>query len=284
MRVRGVRGGGASVAPASSTAGHAGVGTGKVGGGAGQDGGGGEGLPESNKWIRILQTKPIKPAPFREMKGTQLNKTEWIDKDEGAMMEPVVVRSRDREGLGMRMPWGWKRPAKGEKKGDGGEGEGEGERDVGEEFTVRDVRDIMGGDTPVEVIGIYLSPSFLSPPPTTNHPLSFILTDVSTQSTSPHWTLARWAEYFHTPPKERDKIRNVISLEISGCEGLTKLIGPPRLVREVDWVERVWPRLPAGGKDKDKEGGGKKVPGYPKVQLYCLMGVATAWTVCSLSL
>lgn len=91
--------------------------------------------------------------------------------------------------------------------------------------------------------------------------------DVATQSNIPHWTLGKWAEYWNTEPSKRDKIRNVISLEISGTELADKVL-PPRIVRELDWVEKFWPST--------KKGRGHS---YPKVQLYCLMGVGGAWTV-----
>jgi hypothetical protein len=78
--------------------------------------------------------------------------------------------------------------------------------------------------------------------------------------------LGKWAEYYHSPATERDKIRNVISLEVSGTPLGAKIL-PPRLVREIDWVEKFWPP-------------NKRTPGqYPKVQLYCLMSVAQCWTV-----
>lgn len=96
--------------------------------------------------------------------------------------------------------------------------------------------------------------------------------DVASQSNLPGWTLRKWADYFNTPAAKRDKIRNVISLEISGTE-LADQILPPRLVREIDWVEKFWPPT--------KKGRGHA---YPKVQLYCLMGVAEAWTVGALSI
>ncbi|KAH8110283.1 Clavaminate synthase-like protein [Phellopilus nigrolimitatus] len=110
------------------------------------------------------------------------------------------------------------------------------------DLTVADVARIVGEDTPVEVM------------------------DVATQSNTPGYTLAKWAAYIGTPSDARDRIRNVISLEISDTP-LGAQIVPPRLVRELDWVERFWP---AG-----KKGHGHA---YPKVQLYCLMGVAKAWT------
>ncbi|KAI9056652.1 Clavaminate synthase-like protein [Trametes sanguinea] len=109
-------------------------------------------------------------------------------------------------------------------------------------FTVDDVVEALGEDHPVEVI------------------------DVATQSNSPNWTLGKWLEYWHTEPSKRDKIRNVISLEISGSE-LAGQVLPPRIVRELDWVEKFWPNT--------KKGRGHN---YPKVQLYCLMGVGGAWT------
>ncbi|OCH95214.1 Clavaminate synthase-like protein, partial [Obba rivulosa] len=108
--------------------------------------------------------------------------------------------------------------------------------------TVDDIADTVGRDTPVEVI------------------------DVATQSNIPGWTLGKWADYFKQEPHMRDKTRNVISLEVSGTKLADKIL-PPRLVREIDWVEKFWPPT--------KKGKGQS---YPKVQLYCLMGVAGAWT------
>src|SRR5882757_855661 len=91
------------------------------------------------------------------------------------------------------------------------------------------------------------------------HALLICGLDVATQSNSPGWTLGRWAEYYNTEPSKRDKIRNVISLEISGSK-LADQVLPPRLVRELDWVEKFWPSTRKG-----------KGHAYPKVQLYCLM-------------
>lgn len=94
--------------------------------------------------------------------------------------------------------------------------------------------------------------------------------DVGTQSSLTGWTLGKWASYYSTEPSSREKIRNVISLEISGTQ-LGERVLPPRLVRDIDWVEKFWP--------DNRKGNGHP---YPKVQLYCLMGVAGAWTVSSL--
>ncbi|KZT66856.1 Clavaminate synthase-like protein [Daedalea quercina L-15889] len=172
---------------------------------------GAEGGP--GKWLRILEGKKISGDPFRRMKGSEVGE-EWLESDEGAMREPVVIESPD--GLGMKMP--------------------------PKSFTVGEVAEVIGEDFPVEVI------------------------DVATQSNVPGWTLGKWAEYYAQEPSARDKVRNVISLEISGTE-LADRVLPPRLVRELDWVEKFWPST--------KKGRGNA---YPKVQLYCLMGVAGAWT------
>ncbi|KAI8077607.1 hypothetical protein BDF21DRAFT_421388 [Thamnidium elegans] len=84
--------------------------------------------------------------------------------------------------------------------------------------------------------------------------------DVASQSEINGWTLSRWADYFDS--SERDRIRNVISLEISDTE-FAKQIIRPRIVRELDWIDIVWP-------DHETE--------YPKVQLYCLMGTKDSYT------
>ncbi|PVG02717.1 hypothetical protein CPB86DRAFT_750518 [Serendipita vermifera] len=119
--------------------------------------------------------------------------------------------------------------------------EGLGMKMPSKDMTVRDVANQVGPDTHVEVI------------------------DVLSQSTCPGWTLGKWADYYHSSPIERDRIRNVISLEVSGT-ALGQQILPPRLVRELDWVEKHWP--------SNK----KQLGHYPKVQLYCLMSVAQSWT------
>ncbi|CAO3586818.1 unnamed protein product [Absidia cylindrospora] len=106
------------------------------------------------------------------------------------------------------------------------------------ETTVSDIAQAVGEDRPVEVI------------------------DVATQSDSTGWTMGKWAEYYNNP--DRDRIRNVISLEISGtkfADGITR----PKLVRDMDWIDHMWPE-----DLRPKE--------YPKVQLYCLMGTKDSYT------
>jgi hypothetical protein len=79
---------------------------------------------DPSKWVRILQGKVIKDADFRRMKGQDVG-LEWLASDENAMREPIVVETPD--GLGMKMP--------------------------PKDFTVDDVVELVGGDTPLEVIG-----------------------------------------------------------------------------------------------------------------------------------
>jgi hypothetical protein len=54
------------------------------------------------------------------------------------------------------------------------------------------------------------------------------------------------------------------SLEI-GETALGKMIKRPRVVRELDWIDNVWPRT-------------SRPTEYPQVQLYCLMGVQDCFT------
>ncbi|KAI9313306.1 hypothetical protein BX666DRAFT_1864628 [Dichotomocladium elegans] len=107
-------------------------------------------------------------------------------------------------------------------------------------ITVQDIANAVGRDHPVEVI------------------------DVATQSEVPGWTMDRWANYYCMAPEDRDRIRNVISLEISGTKFAESIVRPT-VVRDVDWIDQIWPK-------------GLKPIEYPKVQLYCLMGTEGSYT------
>lgn len=76
----------------------------------------------------MLEGKEIRPHNFQRMKGSQVGQ-EWLDNDEVAMQEPIIIEKQD--GLGMQMP--------------------------GPDFTVEDVADLVGRDTPLEVIGVFVS-------------------------------------------------------------------------------------------------------------------------------
>lgn len=109
-----------------------------------------------------------------------------------------------------------------------------------EELTVRQVCNLVGPDTPLDVI------------------------DVKTQNSGSKWTLARWADYYEEAGDDKP-IRNVISLEVSQTK-LGRLLRRPKIVRDIDLQDDVWPR-----KEIDL---GK----WPKVQYYCLMSVADSYT------
>ena len=80
---------------------------------------------DPSRWLRVIQSKPIKDDEFRRMEGSDVG-LEWLENDENAMKEPIVIENF--EGLGMKMP--------------------------DANFTVSDVADIVGHETPVEVIGM----------------------------------------------------------------------------------------------------------------------------------
>lgn len=111
--------------------------------------------------------------------------------------------------------------------------------------SIRDIANWVGPETNVEVI------------------------DVRTQMSSSSWTLDDWASYFETPAAEREKLLNVISLEVTGTR-MEEMVAAPAMVAESDWVERDWPR--------DKRPAAEDASKWPKVQRYVLMGVQGAFT------
>jgi len=84
--------------------------------------------------------------------------------------------------------------------------------------------------------------------------------EVATQQEAKNWNLYKFAHYFKHP-ELRTKTVNVISLEFSNTK-MADLVTRPTLVRQLDWIETVWP----------------KSAKPPKVQLYCLMSVANCFT------
>lgn len=85
--------------------------------------------------------------------------------------------------------------------------------------------------------------------------------DVFKQSeVNPKLTLDDWVAYFEKKP--RTKLYNVISLEVTGTP-LIKYFQAPKIVRDIDWISNVWP---------------SHLPVKPKVERYCLMSVAGAYT------
>ncbi|KAG4303478.1 hypothetical protein PCK1_000442 [Pneumocystis canis] len=115
------------------------------------------------------------------------------------------------------------------------------EMEIPKDLTVRKVLEMLGPHEKVEVI------------------------DVPLQKEITGWSLGEWVEYYEKPPEERDRVRNVISLEISLSE-LAKHIVRPKFVRDLDFADHMWP--------KNLRDAGQ----FPKVQLYCLMSVKNSFT------
>ncbi|XP_017781389.1 PREDICTED: jmjC domain-containing histone demethylation protein 1-like [Nicrophorus vespilloides] len=96
--------------------------------------------------------------------------------------------------------------------------------------------------------------------------------DVNTQKNS-EMTMKEWQKYYEDTDK--DRLLNVISLEFSHTK-LENYIQTPTVVRQVDWVDCVWPRhlkesqTEATNLLEDMK--------YPKVQKYCLMSVKGCYT------
>ncbi|XP_043200889.1 jmjC domain-containing histone demethylation protein 1-like [Amphibalanus amphitrite] len=96
--------------------------------------------------------------------------------------------------------------------------------------------------------------------------------DVRTQKNM-EMTMKEWQQYFENPDK--DRLLNVISLEFSHTK-LDRLVEAPTVVRQIDWVDRVWPRHL-----KELQTESTNVLDdmmYPKVQKYCLMSVNGCYT------
>lgn len=96
--------------------------------------------------------------------------------------------------------------------------------------------------------------------------------DVNTQKNE-DMTMKEWQKYYEDPNKGR--LLNVISLEFSHTK-LENYVQSPTLVRQVDWVDVIWPRhlkeaqVEATNLLEDMM--------YPKVQKYCLMSVKGCYT------
>ncbi|XP_055941195.1 lysine-specific demethylase 2A-like isoform X2 [Argiope bruennichi] len=115
-------------------------------------------------------------------------------------------------------------------------------------FTVNDVRQCVGSRRVLDVM------------------------DVTTQKDI-EMTMKDWCRYFENP--NRDQLLNVISLEFSHTR-LENYVESPTLVRQVDWVDWVWPRHL---KESQTEGTNSlDEMKYPKVQKYCLMSVKGCYT------
>uniref|UniRef100_A0A7N9APQ1 Lysine-specific demethylase 2B n=1 Tax=Mastacembelus armatus TaxID=205130 RepID=A0A7N9APQ1_9TELE len=144
---------------------------------------------------------------------------EYVQKE--GLRIPLIFKEKD--GLGIRMP--------------------------DPEFTVSEIKGLVGSRRPVDVM------------------------DVSTQKGT-EMSMGQFVRYYETPEGERDKLFNVISLEFSHTK-LENLIKRPT-VDQVDWVDNMWPRdLKLSQTEATNVISEMK---YPKVQRYCLMSVKGCYT------
>jgi len=108
-------------------------------------------------------------------------------------------------------------------------------------LTVRAVAELYGPDERVEVIDVK-----------------------SQQGEDKRWNMQKWADYYESNEPEKP-VRNVISLEVSQSR-LGRLIKRPKIVRDLDLQDAVWPQEL------------QEIGDFPKVQFYCLMSVADCYT------
>ena len=86
-------------------------------------------------------------------------------------------------------------------------------------------------------------------------------------------SLGAWVRYYQSAQRERTL--NVISLEFSRTS-MDSLVEPPSVVRQLDWVELVWPKN-LKDQQTDPTNDITKMM-YPKVQKYCLMSIGGCYT------
>lgn len=103
------------------------------------------------------------------------------------------------------------------------------------------VSDVVGAATPVKII------------------------EVGQQAEITDWTLGEYANYLKNYRAEDHKILNMITLEFSNTP-LNSKVQAPAFVRDLDWIDTIWPIERRARGD------------YPKVQKYCLAGMAGSYT------
>ena len=205
-----------------------------------------QGLPPNpiERWNSLLQSSgKISEDRYRRMKGDEWC-MKWIEEDENAFNEPVMVPSKtrrkreaneDMEAAEESVPAPTKDSSKLEPVPTSIPGMLVPPRNI----TIWNIAEILGYDTPIEVIDVASQRSSFSATGSTIA-LSSWSTTPKAGNTHLSWTLAAWAAYFHTPPEQRKKVLNVISLEVSGTP-MERFVQAPDLVSQLDWVTRDWP-------------------------------------------
>ncbi|KAI5722052.1 hypothetical protein M8J76_002946 [Diaphorina citri] len=115
-------------------------------------------------------------------------------------------------------------------------------------FSINDIRTSVGSRRPLDVM------------------------DVNTQKNL-EMTMKEWQRYYEDPDK--DRLLNVISLEFSHTK-LENYVKQPSVVRQIDWVDCVWPRHLKEAQIEATNAIDEMK--YPKVQKYCLMSVKGCYT------
>ena len=132
---------------------------------------------------------------------------------------------------------------------------------IEEPITIREIGEMIGMDHPVSVM------------------------DVKTQDEMEGWIISDLVEYFEDEDRlyqtqqkikptrckssSKPRVLNQISLEFSNTL-LRKYTSSPSFVRELDWIDNVWPV----SKRYDNDG----IDTYPRVQYYCLTSTAGCYT------
>ncbi|XP_024528476.1 jmjC domain-containing histone demethylation protein 1 [Selaginella moellendorffii] len=101
------------------------------------------------------------------------------------------------------------------------------------QLTVEDLAKLVGFDRQIETI------------------------DVTTQAEGPVYAMEDWVSYFSSPNPKKPLL-NVVSLDLANTP-LQKMVSAPSLVKELDLVEKAWPR--------------NQSTTIPEVQLYAIMSV-----------
>lgn len=100
--------------------------------------------------------------------------------------------------------------------------------------------------------------------------------------------MEKWRDYYEKKPADRTGIYNVISLEFSHTKLHQFVQGPDVVTRFLDWIQ-YWPDRLTGPPLPGTEvvattplpphlAKKKDILIYPKIQYYCLMGVAECFT------
>ncbi|KAK0417818.1 hypothetical protein QR680_013229 [Steinernema hermaphroditum] len=121
-----------------------------------------------------------------------------------------------------------------------------------ETFTVNDVVKLVGSEKNIDVIEVH-------------------------QQAGRHMTLEKFVNYYNDPDRLKLGLYNVLSLEFSLTK-LEEVVQCPQIVKDIGWVEKYWPEEFRERQKLSLQLGRTDYYGYPKVQYYCLMSVATCFT------